>query len=436
MKKIVSLMLVLALMLSLLSIPAFADTKPDIDIYARHALLVNTDTDTVVYENDAYSKDYPASLTKIMTAIIALENTENLDAVQITARPSHFNEFQGLSVSTADIRSGESFSMRELLYALMLNSACEAANIIADYVSNSSNTDFITLMNNKAKEIGATNTHFANPHGLFHEDNYSTAYDMYLITNYAMNVPGFLDIACTKNYTIEANSDRGEKRLYHTNKMLFSSNAQFGKYYMPEVKGIKTGTLDEAGLCLITCAEYNGYNYICVVMGGDSNDPASRYKTTYNIYNWAFDNLMLKTLLEETKSVSEVKVNLSKDKEYVLVRPATRVTRMVDVNIDPSSVILTMDLPESVNAPVKAGDIIGKGIVTLMGEEVATVDLVAMQDVERSGLKMFTFVMGEVMSKPAVIIGTIVFVALLAFYAILSVMYNNYKRRRRRYRRY
>ena len=171
-------------------------------------------------------------------------------------------------------------------------------------------------------------------------------------------------------------------------------------------------------------------------MGGDSNDAASRYKTTYNIYNWAFDNLMLKTLVEDTKSVSEVKVNLSKDKEYVLVRPAQRVSRMVDVNIDPSSVILTIDLPSSVNAPVKAGDIIGKGIVMLMGEEVATVDLVAMQDVERSGWKMFTFVLGNVMSKPAVIIGTIIFVALLVFYAILSVMYNNYKRRRRRYRRY
>ncbi len=436
MKKIVSLLIALSLMLCLFSIPAFADTKPDIDIYARHALLVNTDTNTVVYEYDGYSKDYPASLTKIMTAIIALENTENLDAVQITARPSHFNEFQGIAVSTADIRSGESFSMRELLYALMLNSACEAANIIADYVEKQTETDFMTLMNNKAKEIGAVNTHFANPHGLFDEENYSTAYDMYLITNYALSVPGFLDIASTKNYTIEASTERDEKNLYHTNKMLFSSNAQFGKYYMPEVKGIKTGTLDEAGHCLVTCAEYNGYNYICVVMGGNSKDSASRYKTTYNIYNWAFENLMLKTLLEDTKSVAEVKVNLSKDKDHVLVRPSQRVSRMVDVNIDPTSVILTPHLPESINAPVKAGDIVGKVTVTLMGEEIATVDLVAIQDVNRSGWKMFTFTMGKVMSKPAVIIGTIVFAALLVFYMVLSVMYNNYKRRRRRYRRY
>ncbi len=432
MKRIIGLILVIAVMFSALSITAFADTKPDIEIFARHALLVNTDTGTVVYENDAYSKDYPASLTKIMTAIIALENTQNLDAVEITAKAKHFNEFQGIGVSNAEIKNGESFSMRELLYALMLNSACEAANIIADFVGDGSIPDFVEMMNKKAQEIGAVNTHFANPHGLFDEENYSTAYDMYLIARYAMDIPGFMEISSTKNYTIEASSERGEKNLHHTNKMQFTTNG----YYMPEIKGIKTGTLEEAGRCLITNAEYNGYNYICVVMGGEYKDTASHYKTTYNLYHWAFDNLMLKTLLDETKSVAEVEVNLSKDKEYVLVRPATRVSRMVDVNIDPSSVLLTMDLPKSVNAPIKAGDIIGKGVVTLMGEEIATVDLVAMQDVERSGWKMFTFALGQVFSKPIVIIGLIVFLGLLVFYGVLSVMYNNYKRRRRRYRRY
>ncbi len=432
MKKIISLILVSVVLLTFFSFPAYADTTPDIDIFSRHALLVNTDTNTIVFENDAYSKDSPASLTKIMTAIVALENTKNLDAVEITARPKHFNEFQGIGVSNAEIKSGESFSMRELLYALMLNSACEAANIIADFVGDGSIPDFVEMMNKKAQELGAVNTHFANPHGLYHEENYSTAYDMYLIASYAMTLPSFMEIASTKNYVIEESSERGQKVLYHTNKMMFTTNG----YYMPEIRGIKTGTLEEAGRCLVSVAERDGYNYLCVVMGGEYSDNTSHYKTTYNLYQWAFDNLLLKTLLEDTKSVSEVKVNLSKDKEYVLVRPAVRVTRMVDVNIDPSSVILTLDLPESVNAPIKAGDVLGKATVTLLGEEIATVDLVAMQDVERSGWQWFTFVLGQVMKKPAVIIGTIIFVALLVFYGILSVMYSNYKRRHRRYRRY
>ena len=109
---------------------------------------------------------------------------------------------------------------------------------------------------------------------------------------------------------------------------------------------------------------------------------------------------------------------------------------MVDANIDPSSVITRIDLPEKVNAPVKEGDVLGSITVTLMGEEVATVDLVAMHDVKRSGWKYFGYVFGLVMKKPGFIIGAIVFVALLVFYGLLSVMYSNYKRRHRRYKRY
>lgn len=433
MKKVVSLILVFVLLFSALSQTVFAvGMKPDIDIYADYVLLVNTDTGKIVYENNAYEKTYPASLTKIMTAIVALENTSNLDAVEVTAKAYIFNEFYGIGVSNAEIQRGESFSMRELLYALMLNSACEAASIIADHVGDGSIPDFVEMMNKKAKEIGAVNTNFANPHGLFDENNYTTAYDMYLIASYALTVPGFLDICSTKNYTIEASSERTQKNLIHTNKMLFTTNA----YYMPEIKGIKTGTLEEAGRCLTTIAQHNGYNYLCVVMGGKYSDNASHYKTTQNLYNWAFDNLMLKTLLEDTKSVSEVRVELSNEKEYVLVRPAKKITEMVDANIDPSSVITQLDLPEKVNAPIKAGDVLGKATVTLMGEEVATVDLVAMHDVKRSGIKYFGFVFKQVMRKPGFIIGAIVFVALLIFYAMLSVMYNNYKRRHRRYKRY
>lgn len=433
MKKIISIMLVLVFLISLFTPFAFATgTKPDIDIHSNYALLVNTDTGKIVYEHNAYEKAYPASLTKIMTAIVALENTPNLDAVEVTAKAYVFNEFVGIGVSNAEIQRGESFTMRELLYALMLNSACEAANIIADHVGQGSIPDFVEMMNKKAKEIGANNTNFANAHGLFDENNYTTAYDMYLIASYAASLPGFMDICSTKNYVIEASSERGQKNLIHTNKMLFTTNA----YYMPQIRGIKTGTLEEAGRCLVTVAEHNGYNYMCVVMGSTYSDNTSHYKTTKNLYTWAFDNLMLKTLLEDTKSVSEVKVDLSSEKEYVLVRPSKRIAEMVDVNIDPSSVITKINLPEKVNAPVKEGDVLGNVTVILMGEEVATVDLVAMHDVKRSGLKYIGHVFGLVMKKPGFIIGSIVFVALVVFYGVLSVMYNNYKRRHRHYSRY
>ncbi|MBR2338082.1 MAG: D-alanyl-D-alanine carboxypeptidase [Clostridia bacterium] len=431
MKKFISLLGILAILLCCFVIPVAALEKSDIEISARHALLVNLDTDTVVYENDGYSQCYPASLTKIMTAIVALENTEDLDAVEITARAALFKEFEGVPISTANIKSGETFSMRELLYALMLNSACEAANIIADHVGGGSIAAFIDMMNRKATELGAVNTHFSNPHGLFDEQNYSTAYDMYLITDYALSLPDFLPIACAKTYTIEGNSNRGEKRLVHTNRMLFSTDAQFGKYYMPQVKGIKTGTLSAAGRCLITYAEHNGCRYICVVIGGDYSDSASRYKTTYNLYNWAFENLTLKTLAEDTVPIAQVKVNFAKDEDVVSVRPGRSVTGIVETDLDPTDIVLTTDLPSSVDAPIKAGDILGNCVITVKGKEVATVELIAMQDIaEQSAL---VTVANAVFSHPLV---WVILVGIVGLFILSAIAKAKHKRRRRRRRLY
>ena len=151
MKKVISLVLVCAFLVSMFTpFVSAAGKQPDIDIYADYALLVNTDTGKIVYEHNAYERTYPASLTKIMTAIVALENTSNLDAVEVTAKAYVFNEFYGIGVSNAEIQRGESFSMRELLYALMLNSACEAASIIADHVGQGSIPDFVEMMNKRA----------------------------------------------------------------------------------------------------------------------------------------------------------------------------------------------------------------------------------------------------------------------------------------------
>ncbi|HAB00893.1 MAG TPA: D-alanyl-D-alanine carboxypeptidase, partial [Ruminococcaceae bacterium] len=208
-KKIFAVVLCLIVLTSAI-VPAYA-VSPDFDVPAKFIYLVNTDTDTVVYEKNAEERAIPASLTKIMTAIIALQKTQNLDAMDIKAPGYIYNEFYGIGVSNAEIARGEVFTMRELLYALMLNSACEAASIIADYVGGGSIPSFVEMMNEKAKEIGALNTNFVNAHGLYDENQYTTAHDMYLITKYALEQPGFLEIANTKNYTIEGNELRTTK---------------------------------------------------------------------------------------------------------------------------------------------------------------------------------------------------------------------------------
>lgn len=436
MKRVVVLVVCLSLLFTFLSINVSA-VSPEGPIPAEYVYLVNTDTETVVYEKNGNEKAYPASLTKIMTAIIALEKTQNLDAMEITAPAYIFNEFYGIGVSNAEIARGEVFTMRELLYALMLNSACEAASIIADHVGGGSIEAFVDMMNDKAKEIGATNTNFVNAHGLFDENQYTTPHDMYLIAKYAVNVPGFMEIASTKSWTIEGNDLRTTKNLVHTNRMLFTTSS----YYMGKqdndskndiLQGIKTGTLEESGRNLITVASNNGYNYLCVIMGGDYADKESHYKSTKSLYEWAFENFRVKTLLDTKKAVTETKVILSSDTDHVLLKAAESITALVPVNIESSSVVLQTEVPEFVKAPIKAGDVIGKGSVLLMGEVIATVDLVAVEDIERSTLLHIGYSLLNVMKSGWFVLGAIAFVALLILYIILSIMYSNYKRRNRK----
>lgn len=425
MKRLLVIVICLSMISSLfLGVTANA-VSPGFSIPAEYAYLVNTDTGTVVYEKNGDQKAYPASLTKIMTAIIALEKTQNLDIMDVKAPAYIFNEFYGIGVSNAEIARGEVFTMRELLYALMLNSACEAASIIADHVGGGSIEAFVAMMNDKAQEIGAVNTHFVNAHGLFDEDQYTTPHDMYLIVKYAMNVPGFMEIASTKNYTIPANELRTQKNLVHTNRMLFSTSS----YYMPEMSGIKTGTLEESGRNLVTSASSEGYNYVCVIMGGEYSDSASHYKATQALYEWAFENFRVKTLIDTKKTVAEVTVKLSSETDHVLLKPSDSVTALVPVNIEPSSVVLQIETPDFVKAPIKAGDVVGKGTVLLMGEEIATIDLVAIEDIERSTLLHIGDSLLNVMKSGWFVLGAIAFVALLIIYIILAILYVNYKRR-------
>lgn len=427
MKRVLCLLIGLSMLLTVFASVAGA-VSPSFDIPAEYAYLVNTDTGTVVFEKNADQKAYPASLTKIMTAIIALEKTQNLDAMEVKAPSYIFDEFYGIGVSNAEIKRGEVFTMRELLYALMLNSACEAASIIADHVGGGEIQTFVDMMNDKAREIGAVNTHFVNAHGLFDENQYTTAHDMYLITSYAYKLPGFMDIASTKNYTIEGNELRTTKKLVHTNRMMFSTS----DYYMEEIKGIKTGTLEESGRNLISVAESDGYNYMCVIMGGTYSDSTSHYKSTKALYEWAFENFRVKTLLETKKSVAEVKVKLSSETDHVLLKSSQNVTALVPVNIESSSVVLRTELPEFVKAPIKAGDVIGKGTVLLMGEEIATVDLIAVEDIERSTLLHIGDSLATVMSSSWFVIGAILFLILLVLYIILCIAYANFKRRQKK----
>lgn len=364
---------------------------PDCEVYSEAVYLVSLDTGDVVYSKNADEQLTPASLTKIMTAVILLEQFQDdisaLSTTYVCGTSECFDELYLTGCSTADIQIGEMVSYKDLLYALMLRSACEAANIIAYNVAGSLE-DFVEMMNDKAEELGCENTHFTNAHGLFVDDHYTTAHDMAIITQYAMSLPMFTEISCTESYTMEATAyHTSERTITHTNYMMSKTNG--GDYYYEYVKGIKTGTLDEAGRCLVSLAYRDGYSYLLVTLGAPQYDDNGN--TVYynfidhkNIYEWAFDNLTYTEIITGTEEKAEVAVDYGNGQDYVIVVPAESFSMMWNTNISTSSIHEVITLSTDVVAPVSAGDVLGTLELQYGGETLTVIDLVSETDLARS----------------------------------------------------
>ena len=239
-----------------------------IKLYSEAVYMVNTDTGDVLVDINADEQRVPASLTKIMTAVVLLEKYKDdpdaLKTDKVSAGSEAFDELYGTGASTADIRPDEVVSYYDLLCALMIPSACEAGNIIAMNIGKSLD-GFVELMNKEAEILGMENSHFSNSHGLFTNQNYTTCKDMYKLAKYAYDTfPVFREIVAMPTYNLDATEEHPDGTLIiNTNEMLDETS----EYYYSPVKGIKTGTTDEAGRCLVSCASLDGKNYMIVSMG-------------------------------------------------------------------------------------------------------------------------------------------------------------------------
>lgn len=397
---------------------------------AESAYLINTDTDTVIYEKNANEKIAPASFTKVMTAILVLEKyqgedesttEQNLSDVVVTAPNYIFDELYLLNASTADIRHGEEVRLLDLLYALMLASACEAGSILADFMGDGNIQTFVDQMNEKAVELGCQNTHFVNAHGLDDDDQYTTAYDMYLITRYALSLPMFEKISTTVSYEMPATNKHSETRwVVHTNNML--SQIRGGSLYYQPVRGIKTGTTSADTKNLVSLAEKDGYNYMAIVMGcpmydKSGNKVSNSYIDTKNLYEWAFDSFAIREVVGTGYRAGETKVALAKGKDYVILVPKEEVSLLMPKDIDLSTVQKLVTLHENITAPVTAGEqVLGTLTLKLKDEVLATVDLVATEDVEQS---KFLYILDRVKY-----FFTLIYVKIaLAILAVLIVLY-------------
>lgn len=411
--------------------------EPDFTLTSKAVYLENLDTGLVLYEKNADQQMYPASLTKIMTAILVLENVKDLDQ-ETAAYPMWIQDMlYGTNASLGGLIVGEKLTIRQLLTSALVQSGNESAMILAGYVGSGGMADFmprditsfVEMMNDKAKALGCMGTHFTNPTGLHSDNHYSTARDMAIMAKYAMQNPVFASLV--KNYAVQLGQTNKHSDLwqYSTNKMLLTSSP----YYYAPVVGIKTGSTDEAGRCVISQAEDNGYRYFCVVMGAPSTaaEPFPNFIETRQLYRWAFGTFSLKTLLEQGELMAEVPVKYSGDGKIAKLAVKDDVVKLLRNDISSDSIIYHTELPESIEAPVAAGDSVGTLHIMLMGEEIGTAELVATQDFSLSWFRKALGTIGALLSSTTAKIILIVVALAVVAYIVYMVQHNKKKKRHR-----
>ena len=420
-----------------------AETDPELgfELSSEAVYMVNNESGIVIYEKNADEMLSPASLVTIMTAIIAIENCPDLENTIVTAPTSVFDEIYNMGAANVDIRHGEEVRMIDLLYAMILRSACEAAGIIATYIGNGDPAVFVNMMNEKAQEIGAVHTNFTNPHGLPDDNQYTTAKDMYLITKYAMEMdPIFMTIASTQSYTLPATNKHSQERtITHTNTMM--SESQGGAQYSPYVQGIKTGATD-TGRNLVSTATKDAYSYTLVTLNaqryydnGDEITDNQSFVDAKQLYDWAFNNWAVRSVLKTSTPQGEVKVELASEKDTIAVFPAEDVDYLMREDIDMSALQRIISLPDSIDAPVTEGQVLGSMELKLNDVTIATVDLVAGESLERSSWLVFVRNVKNFFSSVWFKLVIVLILLLIAGYIVFAILYNNRKRRRRKTRR-
>ena len=364
-----------------------ADNAPSLT--APAAYVVNLDTNIVVYEKNSETPLSAASLTKLMTTLLLLENYQDqLDSISLTA-PSYVYDLiweQSTNASSADIRRGETQSLRNLLYAMLLPSGNEAAYIVADYMGGGSIDNFVAMMNDEAKAVGCTGTTFVDPCGQ-NPNNITTARDAYLILRALTAYDVFSTVVGTPSYDMGTN-DRyttpGTYIIQTTDKLITNSS-----YHRDYTKGGKTGSLGEwqnfAGW-----HSQDGESYISILLNvpydADPEGMRPALVETATIMDWVFDTYTIAPALDTTQPITEVRVAYSTQADTVMLYPADNMMTLLPREGGAALTEQVFNVPDQLPAPIKQGDIVGTVTLTIEGETIGTADLIAGSDVSRNQL--------------------------------------------------
>lgn len=346
-------------------------------------MLINLDDDSypVVAQKNIDERLYPASLTKIVTAMVTLENVKDV-SVKTKMSQAAYDASVGTGAQVAGITVGEELSVDTLLYLTMVHSACDACEVLAEFVGGTKE-NFVKMMNDWVKKVGCNDTNFTNPSGLHDDNHYTTARDMSKITLAALKNADFVKYSTTTEYEYKGYT------LPHTNLMLHPG---YVTYYYEYAQGIKTGSTEQAEYNVIVKASKDGYNYLAIVMKSPQQKIKNQSYLTKcsfvdakSLFEWAFDSLKYTTIVAKDEVIGEVSVENGKDADTVALVAANDTNVIVPVGLDKSAVIIEIqEKPSSLQAPVTKGQKVCSANIIYGDEVIASVPLVAAKTVELS----------------------------------------------------
>ena len=366
-RKIIALIAVFILISSL---AVYADAP---EISAPNAILVDASNGLALYEKESGEKVYPASTTKILTAIIAIEKCNLEDTA--TASFEAINSID-IDSSKVGLYEGEEMTCKDLIFSLLIASANDAANVLAEHISGST-SEFASLMNEKAEEIGAHNSHFENPHGLHSENHYTTASDMAKIAMYAMKLPLFAEAVSAETYTIPATNKSDKRELKTTNYLLLPKS----RYYYKYATGIKTGHTKDAGYCLISSGDYEGTELICAVFGTKMTEDGTTqsFEDSRTLLRYGLGKLSPVPIIQKSTIICDAPLRSSISDKIILESEST-VNRVLPEGVSPENLERRDFVNENISAPIKAGEVLGHSEYWLKDTKVAETNLVSVEE--------------------------------------------------------
>lgn len=374
-----------------------------LEISSQNAILIEVESGKILYEKNAYEQAYPASTTKILTAILALENCELNEKVTASYNAIMSVPYDG---TTAAIQVGETWSVEQLIDAMMVCSANEAANMLAEHIGGSIES-FASMMNSKAKEIGAKSTNFVNPNGLHDSNHKTTVYDMAMIARYGMlNFPTFRKAASLTSFSLPDTDiyDKGDRYFVNTNKMIIESSSYYYKY----ATGIKTGYTSSSLNCIVSSAEKDGVELIAVIFG--AMGAQNRNNDNIALFEYGFEQLKSESFVNSGTIIDTLEVDGAEtDAGNLDVVMGSNVTHTIPNDKSITDYIPTINI-NSLKAPINSGDVVGSIEYDIEGVTY-TYDLLAGNSVEK-----------HTNTIAAVAVATVKVIGQVIFWAIMSTI--------------